>query len=152
VTVVTFLTFEAVTSRAFWQLSKVARWLGTFAFIGLCVIPIALPYLKTQQTFHFHWDMQTIRDFSAAPSDYLSASTLKLFTLDFLRSFQNATFPAEHALFPGFATLLLALLALMKLGSRWPDVWARRVSCLPRASGRDRDDALGREVCRYLAI
>ena len=137
VAVATFLVFEALTNRAFWQRRGVARLLGTFVVAAGCIVPPALPYRQTQQTFHFQWDMAIVRDFSARPTDYLALSAGKWFSPELFRRFDHPTFRNEHALFPGFVTLGLASLALVAL-------WRA-----PRTSGAR---AGRREICRYLAL
>jgi hypothetical protein len=115
----TFLVVEAWANRVGPRVQAGAwvRLVGALALVGLCVIPFGLPYARTQQLFHFQWPVQLIRDLSATWIDF--ASVLpghSVYGTVLGRSLQT-DWPAEHALFPGLAVLVLALVAVVRLNS-----------------------------------
>jgi len=122
----TFLAFEGLTGRRMWCRSRLLGLVVTALAVGALIVPAARPYIQTQQTFQFTWPIELVRDLSAVPTDYLTVSTQKLLYPALLDQFRRPVFPGEHGLFPGFAMLALAGLAVGALGSRWANGGRRR--------------------------
>ena len=99
-----FIAHPAARTR-----KHIAHVIVSLAVVGVVVLPLMLPYWQTQQIYHFLWPMDVVRDLSAVPSDYLSPAPQNLLFQQILSRFNSANYPTEHALFPGFFALALAI-------------------------------------------
>jgi hypothetical protein len=112
VTYAVFIAVELVWRRSSWKIDNMARVAGALLLAGIVVVPILLPYARTQQIYQFNWPTDVIGDLSAVPTDYLSVPPQNVLYSPLLDQFSNGMFANEHTLFPGLTALALALIAL----------------------------------------
>ena len=109
-----FVVVELAYRRADWRPANMARVAGALLLAAIVVIPVMWPYERMQQIYQFHWPNDVLGDLSAAPKDYLSVPPQNFLYADLLKQFAPSNFPTEHILFPGFAVLALALIAVVR--------------------------------------
>ena len=109
-----FIAVELVFRRAAWKLDNMARVGGALVLAAVVVIPVMWPYERMQQIYAFQWPTDVIGDLSAVPTDYLSVPPQNFLYAQILGQFAASNFPTEHILFPGFAALVLALIAIAR--------------------------------------
>jgi hypothetical protein len=109
-----FIVVELVHRRSSCKIRNMAGVAAALLLAGLVVVPIMWPYLRMQRIYEFNWPMDVIAELSAVPSDYLSVVPRNLVYGDLLARFAAGNFPTEHILFPGFAALALAVIAIAR--------------------------------------
>jgi len=102
-----FLVVEALARRTLRDRATLSRLAGALLLAGLVVVAVAWPYARTQQLYHFQWQLDVLRDLSAGPSDYLSVPVQSLVYGPLLGRFARSQFTNEHILFPGLVTSVL---------------------------------------------
>jgi hypothetical protein len=111
---VIFVAVELVFRRSSWTIRGMAGVAGALLLAALIVVPVMWPYLRMQRIYEFNWPIDVIGELSAVPSDYLSVVPRNVVYGDILAQFSPGDFPTEHILFPGFAALALALIAVVR--------------------------------------
>ena len=114
---VTTLFFQWYTSfgiRAFRSKREIAIFVAGGFFVGVILLPFALPYLQANRELGFQRTLQEAESLSARVQDYAVAPEDNLLYGKITQDFKSPTspFPREQILFGGILPVILALMGI----------------------------------------